>query len=83
MKRIFIGDGPTDVPNMSKTFCHLVRLGTRNLIDVFSKVFTESCLLFDKLTCVRIEKNQLSAAPSACVFQKVSLRSILAATNFR
>ena len=27
--------------NMSKTCCDLVRLGTSNLIDVFSKVFTE------------------------------------------
>jgi len=32
-------------------------------------------LLFDELTCVRIEQNRLSAAPSACDFQKVYLRS--------
>ena len=63
-------------PNMSKTFCHLGRLGTWNLIDVFSNVFTEQCLLFDELTGVRIEKDLRSAAPSACDFQKVYLRSI-------
>jgi len=33
-------------------------------------------MLFDQLTCVRIEQNHLSAAPSACDFQKVYLRSI-------
>ena len=33
-------------------------------------------MLFDKLTCVKIEKNHFSAAPSACDFQKVYLRSI-------
>ena len=32
-------------------------------------------MLFDELTCVRIEQNHLSAAPSACDFQKVYLRS--------
>jgi len=33
-------------------------------------------MLFDKMTCVTIEKNHLSTAPSACDFQKVYLRSI-------
>jgi len=33
-------------------------------------------MLFDKLTCVRNEKDQLSAAPSACDFKNVYLRSI-------
>jgi len=33
-------------------------------------------MLFDKLTCVRNEKNQLSAAPRACDFRKVYLRSM-------
>jgi len=33
-------------------------------------------LLLDKLACVRIEQNHLSAAPSACDFQKVYLISI-------
>ena len=33
-------------------------------------------MLLDKLTCVRIEKNYLSAEPSACDFQKVYLKSI-------
>ena len=33
-------------------------------------------LAFDELTCVRIEQNHLSAAPSACDFQKVYLRSL-------
>jgi len=62
--------------NMSETICHLGRLGTWNLIDDFSKVCTEQCLLFDQLTCARIEQNHLVAAPSACDFQKVYLRSI-------
>jgi len=38
-------------------------------------------MLFDKMTCVTIEKNHLSTAPSACDFQKVYLRSIPADTN--
>ena len=29
-------------------------------------------MLLDKLTCAKIEKNQLSAAPSACDFQSLS-----------
>jgi len=41
VKRIFICDGLTDVYKLRKTFCHLGRLGTWNLIDVFSNVFTE------------------------------------------
>jgi len=44
-------------PNMSKTFCHLGRLGTWNLIAVFSKVFTEQCLLFDELKMSGLKKN--------------------------
>ena len=58
--------------NMSKTFSHFVRLGTWNLIDVFSKVFTESCLLFDKLTCVRIEKNSLVLHQVRVIFESLS-----------
>jgi len=30
-------------------------------------------MLFDKLTCVRIEKNHFSAAPCACDFKKLYL----------
>jgi len=33
-------------------------------------------LHFEQLTCVRTEQNHLVAAPSACDFQKVYLRSI-------
>jgi len=62
--------------NMRKTICVLGRLGTWNLIDVSLKICPESCLLFDELTCVRIEQNHLSAAPSACDFQKVYFRSV-------
>ena len=62
--------------NLIKTICRLARLGTWNLIDVVSKVCIEQCLLFDELTCVRIEQNHLSAAPSACDFQIFYLRSI-------
>ena len=56
--------------NVSKTFSHLVRLGTRNLIDVFSKVFTEKCLLFDKLTCVRMEKISSALHQVRVIFKK-------------
>jgi len=58
--------------NMSKTFCHLGRLVTWILIDVFSKVFTESCLLFDKLTCVRIEKNNSVLHQVRVIFESLS-----------
>jgi len=58
--------------NMSKTFSHLVRLVTWNLIDVFSKVFTKYGLLFDKLTCVRIEKISSVLHQVRVIFKKLS-----------
>ena len=64
------------VLNMIKIICRLARLITWNFVNVFSKLFTERCLLFNKLTCVRIEQNHLSASPSACDSHKVYLRTI-------
>ena len=69
--------------NTSKTFCHLGILGTWNLIDVVAKIFTEYRMLLDKLTCLRIEKNHMSAEPCACDFQKFISDLSRAATNVR
>ena len=63
--------------NTSKTFCHLGRLGTWNLIDVFSKVFPLVMHASWQIDMCKDWKNHLSSAPSACDFQKVYLRSIL------
>ena len=43
---------------------------------IFQKFSLSNACFFCKLTRVRIEKYHLSAAPSACDFQKVYLRSI-------
>jgi len=64
------------VRNMIKTICCLARQRTWNFGNVFSNLFTEWCLLFNQLTCVRIEQNHLSASPSACDSHKVYLRTI-------
>ena len=54
-----------------------------NEIDVFSKVFTESCLLFDKLTCVRIEKYNSVLHQARVIFEKFISDLSLAATIVR
>ena len=69
-------------PNMRKTFCNLE---TRNMKfnRCLFKCFHWVMLAFWQIDMCKDWKNQLSAAPSACDFQKVYLRSILAATTVR
>ena len=69
--------------NMSITFCHFVRLATWNLIDVLSKVFTEKCLFFEKLTCVRMEKISSALHQVRVILKKFISDLSLAATNVR
>jgi len=67
--------------NMSKTFCRLGSLVTWNSIDLFLKSFHWVMLAFWQIDMCKHWKKQLSAAPSACDFRKVYLRSITCCNN--
>ena len=60
---------------------HLGWPGMRNLIEVFFKCFHWLMLAFWQIDMCNDWKNQLSAAASACDFQKVYLRSIPCCNN--
>jgi len=83
MKRIFIGDGPTDVPKYEHNLLSFGETSNMKFNRCFSKVFTEKCLLFEKLTCVRMEKISSALHQVRVILKKFISDLFLAATNVR
>ena len=76
MKRIFIGDGPTDVPKYEHDLLSFGETSNMKFNKCFFKSFHWEMLAFWKIDMCKDGKNQLSSASSACDFEKVYLRSI-------
>ena len=81
MKRIFIYDGPTDVPKYERNLLSFGETRNMKFNRCFFKSFHWVMLAFWQIDMCNDWKNQLSAAPSASDFQKVYLRSIPCCNN--
>jgi len=67
--------------NMSETSWHSLRLGTWNLIEVFSKLILSNAWFFTDCIVRRSSKN--NAAPSVCDIQELYFKLHISATNVR
>jgi len=81
VKRIFIGDGPTDNPRYEWNLLSFGETSKMKFNRCFFKSFHWVMLAFWQIDMCKDWKIQLSAASSACDFRKIYLISITCCNN--